>query len=55
MPETFQWNMQVLEGKTYARRAKECRRVAKFCPEYLRESYLEMAAEYEQLATKAEE
>jgi hypothetical protein len=50
MPETFHWNMQRMQGKTYAERAKECRRVAKVCPEYLRESYLEMAAEYEQLA-----
>jgi hypothetical protein len=52
MPEPFRWNMQLLEGKTYAQRAKECRRVAKICPEYLRESYLEMAAEYEQLANQ---
>ena len=55
MPATFYWNMEVLQGKSYAQRAKECRRVAKFCPEYLKESYLEMAAEYEQLAKKAEE
>jgi hypothetical protein len=33
-------------------RQKECRRVAKVCPEYLKESYLEMAAEYEQLANE---
>jgi hypothetical protein len=50
MPETFRWNMQLLQGKTYAKRAEECRRAAKICPEYLRESYLEMAAEYEELA-----
>src|SRR5262249_53920807 len=55
MPEPFRWNMEVLEGKTYAERAKECLRVAKVCPRYLKESYLEMAVEYEQLATKAEE
>jgi hypothetical protein len=42
--------MQLLQGKTYAKRAEECRRAAKICPEYLRESYLEMAAEYEELA-----
>ena len=50
MPKTFRWNMQVLQGKTYPDRAKECRRLAEVCPEYLKESYLEMAAEYEQLA-----
>jgi hypothetical protein len=42
--------MQGLEGMTYAERAEECRRAAKVCPEKLRESYLEMAAEYERLA-----
>jgi hypothetical protein len=52
MPEPFHWNMEVLQGKTSAERAKECRRVAKVCPEYLKESYLEMAAEYEQLAAE---
>jgi hypothetical protein len=55
MPATFHWNMEVLQGKTYAERAKECLRVAKVCPKYLKESYLEMAVEYEQLAKKAEE
>jgi len=55
MPETFRWNMQLLQGKTYAERAKECRRVAKLCPEYLKKSYLEMAAEYEQLANETKE
>src|SRR5215471_15094284 len=55
MPETFHWNMQVLEGKTYAERAEECRRVANVCPECLKESFLEMAVEYEQLAKKADE
>ena len=54
MPETFHWNMQLLQGKTNAERAKECRRVAEVCPEHLRESYLEMAAEYERLAKEAE-
>ena len=47
--------MEVLHGKTYAERAKECRRVAKVCPECLKESYLEMAVEYDELAKKAEE
>jgi len=50
MPKTFRWDMQGLEGMTYAERAEECRRAAKVCPEKLRESYLEMAAEYERLA-----
>jgi hypothetical protein len=54
MPETFHWDMLGLQGKTYAERAEECRRVAKLCPEKLRESYLEMAAEYERLAKEAE-
>jgi hypothetical protein len=54
MPETFHWNMQLLQRKTHAERAKECHRVAKVCPKQLRESYLEMAAEYEQqLANQA--
>jgi len=47
--------MEVLQGKTYAERAKECLRVANICPQYLKESYLEMAVEYEQLAKKTEE
>jgi len=55
MPETFHWNMQLLQGKTNAERAKECRRVAEVCPEHLRESYLEMAAEYERLANQDEQ
>jgi hypothetical protein len=55
MPETFRWNMELLQGKTYAERAKECLRVAQVCPKYLKESYLEMAAEYEQLAKQGEQ
>src|SRR5215831_2778042 len=55
MPAALHWNMEILQGKTYAERAKECLRVADVCPEYLKESYLEMAVEYEQLAKKAEE
>ena len=50
MPETFRWNMEVLQGRTYAERAEECLRVAKVCPKFLKESYLEMAVGYEQLA-----
>jgi hypothetical protein len=55
MPATFHWNMEVLQGKTHAERAKECLRVANVCPQYLKESYLEMALEYEQLAKKTDE
>ena len=50
MPKTFRWKMRLLQGKTYPERAKECRRLAEVCPEDLKESYLEMAAEFEQLA-----
>jgi hypothetical protein len=41
-------------AKRYAKRAEECRRLAKISPEPLRESYLELAAEYEELAKEAE-
>jgi hypothetical protein len=47
---TFHRNMGVLQGKTYAERATECLRVAKVCPKFLKESYLQMAVEYAQLA-----
>ena len=53
MSNAFHWHMQLGRGRTYAERAEECRSLAKVCPDYLRESYLELAAEYEQLA-KAE-
>jgi hypothetical protein len=46
--------MQLERGRTYAERAEECRCLAKVCPEYLRENYLELAAEYEGLAKQAE-
>ena len=52
MSDAFHWNMQSPQSKTYAERAEECRRLAKVCPEHFRDSYLEMAAEYEQLATE---
>ena len=55
MPAMFHWNMEILQGKSFAQRAKECRRVAKVCPKHLRESYLEMAAEYEGLANQDEQ
>jgi len=55
MLEVFlHWHTQLERGKTYAERAEECRSLAKVCPEYLRESYLELAAEYEQLAREPE-
>jgi hypothetical protein len=44
-----------LESKTNAGRALECRWLATICPEHLRESYLRLAAEYEQFATEADE
>lgn len=44
------WHTQLERGRTYAERAEECRSLARVCPEYLRESYLDLAAEYEQLA-----
>ena len=55
MSDAFHWNTQLERGKTYAERAEECRSLAKVCPEHLRETYLELAAGYEQLATKADE
>jgi hypothetical protein len=54
MSGTTHWNMQLPRGKTYAKRAEECRWLARVCPEHLKESYLEMAAVYEQLAEEAE-
>jgi hypothetical protein len=42
--------MQVPTGKTYAKRAEECRWLASVCPEQFREDYLKLAAEYELLA-----
>jgi hypothetical protein len=38
------------DKNTYLERAHECRELAKIGPERLRESYLRMAAYYEQLA-----
>jgi hypothetical protein len=54
MSDAFHWHMQLPRSKTYAERAEECRCLAKVCPQHLRESYLEMAAEYEQLASEPE-
>jgi hypothetical protein len=53
MSDLFSWHVEFPTAETYAERAAECRRLAKICPEYLRESYLELAAEYEQLAKAA--
>jgi len=50
MSDAFHWHTQLERGKTYASRAEECRVLARVCPEDLREGFLELAAEYEQLA-----
>jgi len=42
--------MQRPTGKTYAKRAEECRWLANVCPEELRDDYLKLAVEYELLA-----
>ena len=55
MSDVFHQHKRQLRGKPYAERAEECRALAKVCPEHLRESYLELAVEYEQLAKKAKE
>jgi hypothetical protein len=52
--DAFHWHLQLPQSKTYAGRAEECRCLAKVCPEHLRESYLELAAAYDQLANEAE-
>jgi hypothetical protein len=38
------------DTNTYLERADECRALAEIAPKHLRESYLRMAAYYEQLA-----
>jgi hypothetical protein len=50
MSDASHWNLQVTRSMTYAERAEECRLMAKVCPAHLREGFLELAAEYEQLA-----
>ena len=55
MSDVFHRHLRLLREKPYAKRAEECRRLAKVCPEHLRESYLKLGVEYEQLAKKAEE
>ena len=54
MSDVFHWHTQLERGKTYAERAEECRSLAKVCPAHLRETYLELAAGYEQLAKQGE-
>jgi hypothetical protein len=54
MSSEFHWHMQLPRSKTYAERGAECRQLARVCPEHLRESYLELAATYDQLANEAE-
>jgi len=55
MSDVFHWNMQLPRAKTYAGRAEECRQLAKLGPGRLRKSFLELAAEYDQLAKQAGE
>jgi len=55
MSDLFHWRIRQAREKAYAKRAEECRELAKICPEHLRQGYLELAAEYEQLAKKADE
>ena len=49
MSDLFLWRIR---EKAYTKRAEECRQLAKICPEHLRQGYLDLAAEYEQLAEK---
>ena len=55
MSDLFLWRIRQAREKAYAKRAEECRRLAEVCPEHLRQGYLDLAAEYEQLAKKAKE
>jgi hypothetical protein len=54
MCDAFHWDLQLPTAETYSERAEECRMLAKFCPEHLRESYLQLAAAYDQLAREAQ-
>jgi hypothetical protein len=54
MSDAFHWHMQLPRSKMYAGRAEECRWLPRSAPEHLRESYLELAPEYEQLARSNE-
>jgi hypothetical protein len=44
------WTLQIPTGKTYAKRAEECRWLATVCPQEFRDDYLKLAVEYELLA-----
>ena len=55
MFDVFHWRVEVARRVAYAKRAEECRWLADVCPEHLRESYLKLGAEYEQLAKKTDE
>jgi len=44
MPDASHWDMQLPRGTTYAERAEECRVLANVCPEYLRQSYIQLAS-----------
>jgi hypothetical protein len=54
MLELFRWHVKFPDAKTLSRRADECRRLAKVCPEYPQKDFLKLAADYEQLAREAE-
>jgi hypothetical protein len=54
MSDAFHWNVQLPLTKTSTGRPEECRWLATIGPKELRESYLELAAEYEQLASEPE-
>jgi len=47
-------HVQPPQPRTYAKRAEECRRLAKVSPREFKHTYLKLAAEYEQLATEPE-
>jgi len=55
-PRNPEWRITptLPRSETYAERAKECRRLAKIGPEHWTKRYLELAAEYEQLAKETE-
>jgi hypothetical protein len=55
MSDVFHQHRRLLHAKPYAERAEECRRLAEVCPEHLRDSYLDLAAEYELLAQAEKE
>ena len=54
MTDLFHRRAWLARAAAYAKRAEECRRLAKVCPKNLRDGYLELATQYEKLATKGE-